>query len=67
MLTLFFSGYGEGQSVPIDSVPPEEYEKKQLLKSRTKKLLTKIVLFVLFILLILGVVALSDTGIAIIY
>ena len=62
--TAFGSLYGEGQVISMDSAPSKEYEEKQLLESRKKKLLTRIVLFVLFILLIWGVVVLSDTGIA---
>ena len=45
--TAFGSLYGEGQAISMDSAPSEEYEEKQLLESRTKKLLTRIVLFVL--------------------
>ena len=39
--TAFGSLYGEGQAISMDSAPSEEYEEKQLLESRTKKLLTR--------------------------
>lgn len=64
VITASCSLPGEGQVTAMDSVSSEEHKEKQLPESRTKRLLTRIVLFVLFVLLIWGVVALSDTGIA---